>query len=101
MGGRSATLGWLAGRRSRLHIQCRAPRCWSLQKAQCGGHLTLTAEEAARRWGEATTLADLRPRLRCACCGSRQHVVFDFSPLDVSPGASGGFPVSIHPKAHG
>jgi hypothetical protein len=94
MGERSATFGWLAERRSRLHIQCRAPGCWTLQKDRPGGHLTLTAEDAAERWGGTTTLQQIRPRLRCACCGSGRYVTFDFSSLDVERGASGGFPAT-------
>jgi hypothetical protein len=33
--------------------------------------LTLQATEAAQRWGDDTTLLQLRPKVKCKLCGAR------------------------------
>jgi hypothetical protein len=62
----SATLGWLAGRGTRIHITCGNGRCDHMAANHYG--LTLGADEAARRWGDDTTLVHrLRRKVQAIC----------------------------------
>ena len=65
----SPTLGALAVKEARVHISCRNPSCDHMKARHYG--LTLPAVEAAQRWGDNTTLVQLRPKVKCKLCGAR------------------------------
>jgi hypothetical protein len=62
-------LASLAAKDARVHISCRNPSCDHMAANHYG--LTLPAAEAARLWGAETTLAQLRPKVKCSLCGAR------------------------------
>ncbi len=70
----AATLGGLAAQGGQVAFSCHRSAYverFELRtlKRHCG--LTLSAAEAAERWGGAATLADLRRRARCTICDAR------------------------------
>jgi hypothetical protein len=84
----AATLGGLAAQGGSVHFSCagiayveRDGERFELHTLKGHYGFTLTAAEAAERWGAAATLADLRRRARCTICDARD-------PLGIDVGAS-------------
>lgn len=65
----SATLGWLAEQRARVHLSCTNSAGDHMAARHCGR--TLDAGEALALWGADTTLEQIRARARCILCGEK------------------------------